>query len=306
MSDLVYDSIVIGAGPAGLSAALQLARFNRQVAVFDSAGGRSSYSQVNHNYLGFPGGVPARELRDLGRRQVRMYPVAFLDESVEALEREGDCFAVRGASGIRVVGRTVVIATGVQDDFPNFPMWETYVGRSIFWCIVCDGYSTRGKRLITVGNDDEAAVTALQFLVFTSRITMLTNASACEITPPYLKRLRSQGISVVEGEIAGLLGNDGILGAVELENGDLLPADYVFSLQGCGPNNSLAVSIGVECREDGYIIVNDDQQTNVPGVFAAGDVTGHLSHQVATAVHEGITAATAAQYHLYEPWQRHE
>lgn len=306
MADLVYDSIVIGGGPAGLSAALQLARFNRQVAIFDVAGGRSNYSQVNHNYLGFPGGIPARELRELGSRQLRMYPVAFLDESVEALEQDGGAFVARGSSGLRVVARTVVIATGVQDHFPDFPMWETYVGRSIFWCIVCDGYSTRGKRLIMVGNDDDAAVTALQFLVFTKSITMLSNAEECEISSEKLALLESHGIPVVEGRIADLLGNDGILGAVELDNGETLAADYMFSLQGCGPNSSLASSIGVACREDGYIEVNEDQQTNIPGVFAAGDVTGHLSHQVATAVHEGITAATAAQYYLYEPWQRHE
>ena len=107
-------------------------------------------------------------------------------------------------------------------------------------------------------------------------------------------------------KLMSLLGNDGILGAVELKNGQPIVADYLFSLQGSTPNSALANSLGAKCREDGYIEVDAEQLTAVPGVFAAGDVTGHLSHQVATAVHEGITAATAAQYFLYEPWQRHE
>jgi thioredoxin reductase (NADPH) len=303
---LVYDAIVVGGGPAGLSAALQLARFNRQVAIFDSGMGRSTYHQVTNNYPGFPGGVTARELRRLAREQLRMYPVAFIDEAVTAARKDGDRFIVQGASGKETSGRSVVFATGVKDHFPDFPMWESYVGRSVFWCIVCDGYSTRGKRIVVVGNEDEAAVTAMQFLQFTSRVTMLTNDTECNITPARLKLLNEHRISVIEDEIDGLLGNDGILGAVELKSGEPIVADYLFSLQGCTPNSTLAASLGADCREDGYVEVNDDQQTKVPGVFAAGDVTGHLSHQVATAVHEGITAATAAQYFLYEPWQRHE
>lgn len=303
---LVYDALVVGGGPAGLSAALQLARFNRQVAIFDSGMGRSTYHQVTNNYPGFPGGVAARELRRLAREQLRMYPVAFIEEAVTAARQEGETFIVQGASGKETAGRTVVFATGVKDHFPDFPMWESYVGRSVFWCIVCDGYSTRGKRIVVVGNDDEAAVTALQFLQFTSRVTMVTNNPGCDITPPRLKALSQHGIPLIEDEFDGLLGNDGILGAVQLKSGEAIAADYLFSLQGSTPNSALPASLGAKCREDGYVEVNDDQQTALPGVFAAGDVTGHLSHQVATAVHEGITAATAAQYFLYEPWQRHE
>lgn len=297
---------MVGGGPAGLSAALQLTRFNRQVVVFDSGMGRSTFQQITNNYPGFPGGIAARELRRLSREQVRMYPVAFIDEAVVAVRKDGAQFVAQGASGKETAGRTMVFATGVRDLFPDFPLWESYVGRSVFWCIVCDGYSTRGKRIVIVGNDDEAAVTALQFLQFTSHVVMLTNEGKSKISAPRLRDLREHGIEMFEDEIAGLLGNDGILVAVERANGEPIVADYLFSLQGSTPNSALAMSLGAKCREDGYINVDPEQLTNVPGLFAAGDVTGHLSHQVATAVHEGITAATAAQYFLYEPWQRHK
>jgi thioredoxin reductase (NADPH) len=303
---LIYDSLVIGAGFAGLSAALQLARSNRHVMVLDSGSGRSTYHQINHNYLGFPGGISARELRAMGRKQVEMYPVAFLDEGATALTAEEGYFTATTDSAERISARTVVLATGVRDRFPAFPGWETYIGRSIFWCIVCDGYSTRGKRLVIVGNDDHAGVTALQFLQFTNRITVVTNSVECGIGPAGCQALEEHGIRKIDGELAGVLGHDGILGAVELADGTHLPADFLFSLQGSDPNNDLAVQLGLETSHKGYVVVDPEQKTSMPGVFAAGDVTRGLSHQVATAVHEGLTAATAAQYFLYEPWQKHE
>lgn len=300
----LYDSVVIGGGPAGLTAALQLARSNRQVAVIDGGRGRSTFRQVNHNYLGFPGGIEARALRELGRRQVSQYPVAFLDDDVRLVRKTKSGFEAVLTSERCIRGRTMVIATGVTDDFPKVPDWQTFVGRSLFWCIVCDGYSARGKRVVAVGNDDHAAVTALQFLQFTPAVTLVANATACEIGAKYRRRLKQQGIPLILGELAEFLGDDGILGEVVLEDGTRLEADFVFSLQGGTPNSGLASALGADLNSHGFVVVDDDQQTSVPGLFAAGDVSGRHSHQVATAVHQGLTAATAAQYYLMNPWQR--
>lgn len=303
----VYDAMVVGGGPAGLAAALQLARFNRTVLCFDGGMGRSTYHQVNHNYLGFPGGVSAREFRAVARRQVAEYPVAFVDDTVVAVERhEYGAFVARTAALSHFAARTVTFATGVRDRFPAFPGWQDYVGRSIFWCIVCDGYATRGKRIVIAGNDDDAAVTALQFLQFTHRVTMLTNARDCAITPPVQQALAAHAVPLVVGELAGVAGTGGILGALHLQDGQAIDLDYLFSLQGCTPNSALARGLGVTCSPGGYIITDAAQSTDMPGVFAAGDVTRDLAHQVSTAVHEGNSAATAANYYLYEPFQRHD
>jgi thioredoxin reductase (NADPH) len=300
----IYDSMVIGGGPAGLSAALQLARSNRQVVVVDSGAGRSTYRQVNHNYPGFPGGIAAREFRELARKQVAMYPVAFVDEAVHTLTKaRGQFNAVLDSTRV-VCSQTLVMATGVRDHFPQVPDWESYVGRSLFWCIVCDGYSSRGKNLIAVGDDDEAAVTALQFLQFTDRVTLLTNSLECGIGAAAKRSLKRHGVSLIVAEIATFLGDDGVLGVVVLGDGTRLPADFVFSLQGGAPNSALAANLGVRLDKEGYVIVDEEQQTSVPGLFAAGDVSNRHAHQLATAVHEGLTAATAAQFFLYAPWQR--
>ncbi len=303
---LVYDSIVVGGGPAGLSAALQLARFNRHVVVFDSGMGRSTYHQVNHNYLGFPGGISVRDLRDRARKHVETYPVAFIDEAVVDASRGEGVFHVRTESGGEFFGRTIVLATGVRDHFPLFRDWEEYVGRSLFWCITCDGYATRGKRIVMVGNDADAGVTALQFLQFTKDIVMLTNAPHCEIGDDVVAALNRHGIPVIVEQISEVRGHAGILGQLVLGGGDTLDLDFLFSLQGSTPNSELAVGLGLDLSPQQYILANQDQQTNVPGAFAAGDVTRDLAHQVATAVHEALTAATAANYYLYLPDQQHE
>jgi len=137
----VPDALVVGGGPAGLSAALYLARYLRSVVVLDSGHGRSSHHQVNHNYLGFPDGISALDLRANGRKQLARYPHAQLvEDHVEDAVREGDgTFAVRSRAG-RWTARVVVLATGVVDHYPRFEGWESYVGTSLFWCITCDGY----------------------------------------------------------------------------------------------------------------------------------------------------------------------
>ncbi|MDQ4078086.1 MAG: NAD(P)/FAD-dependent oxidoreductase [Chloroflexota bacterium] len=303
---ILYDSLIVGGGPAGLTAALQLARFNRHPAIFDSGMGRSTYHQINHNYLGFPGGIHARELRELGREQVRAYPVVFVDEAVVEVWRDGELFVAQVESGEEFLGQTIVFATGVRDHFPHFPNWEEFVGRSFFWCITCDGYKTRGKHIVVLGNDDDAGVTAMQFLQYTRRITFLTNSPTCGISTKVQRALEEQEIPIVVGEIGRIDGYDGIIGQIVLKDGRCVDLDYLFNLQGKTPNSELAQQIGVEVDEHGYIQTDVDLHTNIPGALAAGDVTRLFAHQIATAVHEGITAACAANYYLYEPWQRHE
>jgi thioredoxin reductase (NADPH) len=301
-----YDALVLGGGPAGLATALQLARSNRRVVVFDGADGRATYHQVNHNYLGFPGGIEARDLLDLARKQVREYPVAFVSELVARVRRDGSAFEALDEIGRSYRGRTITFATGVRDHFPLFPDWEQYVGRSLFWCIVCDGYSTRGKRLIIAGNDTDAGVTALQFLQFTSRVTLVTNAPICGLNERICAALEEHGVPMIVGEIAGVRGTDGIIGTILLKDGRALELDFLFSLQGQSPNTDLAAGIGVALSPEGYILIDENQQTNLPGVFAAGDVTRAYAHQISTAVHEGNTAATAVNYYLYDAALKHE
>ncbi|MDX6325214.1 MAG: thioredoxin reductase [Nocardioidaceae bacterium] len=296
------DALVVGGGPAGLSAALYLARYNRSVIVFDRGHGRSTHHQTNHNYLGFVDGVTARRLRELGAEQLGRYPHAHVAHHlVDHVAREADGSFTAHAQGHTWTASVVVLATGVLDHYPHFPSWEEYVGTSMFWCIACDGYENRGKDILVVGHTDAAAGEALQLHSLTDRVRLLTNSHTNEIGPTFSRRLDAAGIPLIHDRLAGAVGTSGRLAHVLTDGGLLLELEALFSIQGATPETRLAAGLGVPVNADGYVLVDSEQKTAVPGVYAAGDITAVHSHQVTTAVHEGAQAASAANYYLYPP-----
>jgi thioredoxin reductase (NADPH) len=298
----VHDAIVVGGGPAGLSAALYLARYLRSVVVLDSGEGRSSHQQVNHNYLGFPDGISALDLRANGRKQLSRYPHAQVVEAyVDDAERQDDGTFVVRAGEDRRSGRVVVLATGVVDHYPRFEGWQSYVGTSLFWCITCDGYENRDRDVVVVGDDDAAAAEALQLRSLTSRVRVLTNRPGDRISDTFRTRLADAGVPVVHDEIASTEGADGRLRELYLRSGERMALEAMFSLQGATPETDVARALGVALDDSGYVLVDTEQKTSVPGVYAAGDLTSLHSHQVAAAVHEGAQAACAANYFLQPP-----
>jgi thioredoxin reductase (NADPH) len=220
MNDQEYEVLVIGGGPAGLSAALYLARYDRRTALFDSGYGRSSWHQVNHNYLGFPGGLPARRLRELGHEQLAEYAhVTIFDYKIETLRRDSEWFVAEGQAG-KWRGRAVILCTGVIDHYPHFDGWEEYVGRSMFWCITCDGYASRGMRIVVLGNTNEAASEAMQLTRFTDKLTVLTNTQDdCEISPAFQQRLEKAGIPLICDKIDKIEGKGGQFEAIYTMDG---------------------------------------------------------------------------------------
>jgi len=296
------DALIVGGGPAGLSAAIYLARYGRTVLVFDRDHGRSTHHQVNHNYLGFVDGVAATDLRAIGRQQLARYPhAAVVHHLVDHLRREDDGTFTAHAQGHTWTGSVVVLATGVVDHYPHFRDWETYVGTSMFWCITCDGYENRGRDILVVGHTNVAAVEALQLHSLTDRVRLLTNSHTSSITDKYARRLANANIPVIHDRIASAVGSDGRLEHVVTAGGLTLPLEALFSIQGATPEARLAHDLGVTTSRIGYIAVDTEQKTNVPGVYAAGDITALHSHQVSAAVHEGAQAASAANYYLYPP-----
>ena len=300
-----YDSLIIGAGPAGLSAAIYLARFNRSVLVIDAGEGRSTSHETNENFLGFPEGIASRELRERGRRQAQRFGANFADGRVRSVRRDGDAFRAI-ADVCEVQARTIIIATGAIDLFPEIDGIEEYVGRSLFWCITCDGYKTRGKRVVVVGPTEEAAVTALQFKNFTDAVSFVTNRppGQSEVSAHARRNLADGCIPQYEGAVASVEGDGREMRAVLLDDGRRIDVDYMISQQGSRPNSELARELGVTTSDGGWIEVDEEQRTNVEHVYAAGDVTRMFAHQIVSGAHEGATAAQAANYDLYRPEQR--
>lgn len=299
MTNSTYDVLVVGGGPAGLSAALYLARYDRQVALFDTGQGRSTWHQINHNYLGFPGGIAARELRARGREQLSEYAqVSVFDHKIDALRRDNGGFVATGQAG-EWRGTAVIICTGVIDHYPHFDGWDDYVGRSMFWCITCDGYGCKDARVVVVGNTNAAASEALQLQRFTKQLTVLSDSHECYIDDEFRRRLERHNIPLICDKIDSAIGKDGQFEAICTKNGQRIELDQLFCQHGATPQTKLAEDVGVLLSREGYICVDSEQKTNVAGVYAAGDVTRLHSHQVTTAVHEGGQAASAANYYLY-------
>jgi len=295
------DVIIVGGGPAGLSAAIYLARYARSVALFDLGHGRSTHHQTNRNYLGFPGGIPTVELRQRGLEQLSVYDhVRVEHHKVERLEATDDGFVASGEFGA-TAGRAVILAMGVLDHYPHFEGWESYVGVSMFWCITCDGYESRGKKIVVVGHTNATAGEALQLSRLSSDITLITNSHANEIDDKHAARLAAAGIPVLHDKVHAAEGEAGQLHTLETEGGLSMPVEAFFVVQGATPETALATMLDVQLAENGYILIDTEQKTSVPGVYAAGDITQLHSHQVSAAVHEGAQAASAANYYLYPP-----
>lgn len=295
-----WDCIVVGAGPAGLSAALYMGRFRRSTLVLDDVAGRWTYGQHTDNYLGFPRGVSARRLAELGRTQARRFGVAFETTEVTQVERDARGFRLRTADGVRRA-RTVIWAAGVRDRWPKVPGARALVGRRLFWCIVCDGWRVRGQRLLLVGGSLRDARTALQFLTYSRRLTFLVEPGK-RLLARARRRMEAAGIVVREGCLERLQVRDGALDVTIA--GRTRRMDSVFSLMGCVPRTEPLATLGLDFSPSGHVCVDEHGATRVPGFFAAGDVDDQHSHQVSTAVHEGGAAAQAANFGLYPPRQR--
>ncbi len=303
----LFDTVIIGGGPAGLSAAIYLARFNRSVVVIEKGGGRWNTNAMNENYLGFPNGIPSRELQALGEEQAKRFGAQFVKDDVSDLVSAKGIFTASGNEQ-EYHGKTLVLATGVVDLQPIFPNFKEYLGTSIFWCLTCDGHTMINQKVVVVGHMDDAACSCLQMLNFTQDLTFVTNVEVgrSQLTPKWQERLARANIPVIEGIISDVKGKAGRLKALCLENGRVVETQYLLNQLGATPNSNLATRLGASVNQYGYILTNDEQRTDIPFVYAAGDVTKAFAHQVVSAAHEGSIAAQSANYDLYSPDQKWE
>ena len=297
-----WDCIIVGGGPAGLSAAVYMGRFRRRTLVLDCADGRWAYGQRNENYLGFPRGVSARRLHALGRAQAERFGVVFRDVTVTRVEPRGTGYRVHYRGG-QADARTLIWAAGVRDLWPDFPGVRRLVGKRLFWCIVCDGWRTLGRPIVLLGNTEKAVGTALQFLTYTRDLTFVADPGA-RLSTRCHRKLEEAGIPVRTGPVRRVAVRERGLAQVVLADRSALRVDYIFSLYGSEPRTELLRDIPVARSRSGYVRIDDKNRTNVPTFFAAGDVSDKFGHQVATAVHEGAAAAMSANHVLYPERQR--
>ncbi|CAN7620863.1 NAD(P)/FAD-dependent oxidoreductase [Neorhizobium sp. LjRoot104] len=289
------DCIIVGGGPAGLTAALYLARYHLSVAVFDDGTSRAASIPVSHNHAGFPGGINGAELLARMRAQATMYGAEIHDQRVTALRRAEKDFVVSFADG-DVSARAVLIATGVVNRMPSMPKGkhdEALKRGLIRYCPVCDGFEVTDKRVAIIGHGSKAFMEALFLRSYSRNITMLSPSGEHQLNAGEQARLQELGILVKVGPF-----EIDVEDAIVIRTGrGTLQFDSIYPALGSDVRSELASGVGATVSEEGCICVDSHQRTNVPGLYAAGDVVIGLD-QISHAMGQASVAATTIRNDL--------
>lgn len=286
----MYDVVIVGAGPAGLSAALILGRSRRHVLVCDTGKPRNAASHAMHGFLSRDGMPPAEFLR-IAREQLRQYDsVDMRDIEVIAAECIDSRFHVTLQGGGRVTARKLLIATGVVDNVPDIPGFGDLYGTSVFHCPYCDGWEVRDRRLAAFGQGRHVAGLALGLKTWSGDVVACTNGTRLE--PRLRERLAMNGVQVRTDRITHLEHQDGVLAGVSFASGDPLPRDAMFFSTGQHPQCDLAIKLGCTLTSKGAVKTGTQCDTNVPRLFVVGDASRDAQFVVVAAA-EGVKAAVA-------------
>jgi thioredoxin reductase len=314
MSDEVYDCIIIGAGPAGLSAALFLARYRRRVVVFHHNSPRNLYSHGVHGFLGHHGILPT-ELLARGREEVQQHGGVIIEGCVTQAERSADeLFRVsvsyeRGhesADSQSFAARRLLLATGLRDVTPDCPGFAELYGRSVFHCPDCDGYEVSDKCVAVLGDGAKTVGFTLNLLAWTKHLTLITSDDDEEITAAHRAQLASLNIAIRVEQVTALEGQlqAGKLERVRFASGDALECDALFFNLGIFPASQLQTMLGCRLDPECHLVwVDNGQQTSVPGVYAAGDLTPRSQLAVVAAAEGAMAAIHIHKSLLPEAWQ---
>lgn len=291
--DRRYDVVVVGGGPAGLSAALVLGRSCRKVLLCDSGSGRNAPAAGVHGYLSRDG-TPPGELRRIAREQLQPYDVEVRTGEVTDARKVGDGFAVTLDGGEVVGCRKLILATGMVDVLPEVPGLGELWGKSAIHCPYCHGWEHRGRSWAMLVPPEAIVEVGTLLLGWTKRLTLLTNGPA-EIAAEHRAWLARHAVEIVEDRIARLQGDGGQLRAIHLEDGRRLERDVLFVRTRLRQGSDLARKLGCTFLDQGpmaaMVRAEPSGASGVDGLFVVGDASGVGVPTVASAVAEGATTA---------------
>jgi thioredoxin reductase len=291
-----YDVVVVGAGPAGLSAALILGRCARRVLVCDDGTPRSWAAHQVHGFL-TRDGEGQDHFRALGRRQLRQYRnVRFRTAQVTAVLRGANGLRVKIAGAASVRTRKLLLATGVFDNLPSIPGIDVYFGKTALPCPYCDGWEMRGKAITVYGRATRGFDMARAMTAWSSNLTLCSNGPS-KLNARQLKLLKANGIRVLTARIAGLVGSKGQLRRIVFQGGASLPTGALFFDTPCRQQSSLAERAGCRLMHDGRVACDELAATSVPGIFAAGNILQGVQLSI-VAAGDGARAAFAINREL--------
>ncbi|MDM7939132.1 MAG: FAD-dependent oxidoreductase [Methanothrix sp.] len=298
----MHDVIIVGAGPAGLTAAMYCARGGKKTLVLGNVyGSQQSMGGLYENYPGFPDGIQGIELSERMLAQALKFGAENQAEHVEKIVNLGDFFRLK-TENWQYEARAVILATGASHRLIGVPGEKEFTSRGVSYCVHCDGALFRNKTVAVVGYGNGAARAILYLANICGKVHLLSSRDRLVAESVYLERIKtlSNYAATFGAEITAILGDQSVT-SVEFKVGNTprsLKVDGVFVEMGMRPNSELAEALGLEMTKGGYVKVNRlSQETSMLGVFAAGDLTGGRM-QVATAVGSGASAAISALQYL--------
>ncbi|MDQ6885784.1 MAG: NAD(P)/FAD-dependent oxidoreductase [Gemmatimonadota bacterium] len=313
-----YDVAIVGGGPAGLTAAVWLARHLRSVVVIDSGDPRNWETRGVHGYLGLPDITPA-ELRGRGREEARALDAELLDGTVERIARIGDDLfrltvidignpgrpgqrppELQGQRTVELDSRRVLLAIGIKDIWPDVPGLDRCYGDTVHHCPSCDGYEVRDCKTVVIANGRRAVGMALDLATWTRDLVICTHGEAPDFEGALGAKLRALDIPVVSERIVRVVSRESRVVGLELEGGRVLDCQRIFFSIGKYPSDDLGVQLHCRRDEEGFIITDERYHTSVPNVFAAGDIIAgpYLALRAAA---DGAVAGMAIHRSLLPP-----
>jgi thioredoxin reductase (NADPH) len=284
----MFDTVIIGAGPAGLTAASYLGRFRRPTIVIEAHSSRAEWIPESHNIPGFPHGIGGSQLLSALRAQALRFGARIRTGPVESLFRTEAGFLINLA-GASLESRYVLLATGVRDRFPPLRGAEEAVLRRLLRvCPICDGFEAIDKNIAVIGDGPRGEREAYFLRTYSDRVTILQVGDSSD--PDRRKRLKTGGIGLIETHLSCLQIEENDL-LLRRDDGRVQQFDVFYAALGCTAQDSLAAALGASRDESDALVVDAHQQTSVPGLYAAGDVVRGLN-QVVVAAAEAAIAAT--------------
>lgn len=286
-----YDCIIIGGGPAGLTAAIYLSRFQRKVLVIDAGASRARMIPLSRNHAGFPDGISGSDLLARMRRQAEQFGTHFHSGDCDLLEPSGDGFHVACGSQ-SWSSRAVLVATGVTNRKPPLEegIHQAALDAGLLrYCPICDAYEVRGKRIAVLGSDAHGLAEALFLRTYSSDITLLTMTED-RLDASALRNARNRGILHVPAPVIEYDFHEGSV-TVRCRDGQTHSFDTLYPALGSDGHCGLLTTAGVRLDDDDCLVTDKHQRTNVAGVYAAGDIVAALD-QISVASGHGAIAAT--------------
>ena len=279
----MYDSIIIGSGPAGVTASLYMVRAGLKVLDISKNQSELDKAEKVENYYGFENGISGKELKDVGIKQAKNLGVEFLEKEVTSIKYSENGYEVIVANqGLneQYLAKTIVLATGTNRNKPQIKGLKEFEGRGISYCGICDGAFFRNKNVGVLGNGDYAISEIQELIPIVKSVTMYTNG----LDPI---EYRVDNVNINTKKIREFRGNN-VIEEVELEEDTREEINGIFIAQGVATSTDFAKKLGAMI-ENNYIVVNDKMETTIPNIYACGDCTGGLL-QISKAVYEGTVA----------------